>query len=299
MISPSDLEDWREARLVRVNSVLARALPEGELPAGRLLEAMRYGALGGGKRLRALLAYASAEATGADDALADHVAVAVELIHAYSLMHDDLPCMDDDALRRGRATAHVVFGDATAMLAGDAMQPLAFSVLANAPASAAGRIAAVAELARASGAHGMAGGQAIDLANVGCTMTEAALRQMHAMKTGAMFEAAVRMPALMVEAEDATLTALTEFARPLGLAFQVVDDVLDATADSTTLGKTAGKDAKDGKPTFVSLLGVEPARELAAQLTAQAVAALSPLEGAGRRCGRLRALAIAMGKRGH
>ena len=235
---------------------------------------MRYSALGGGKRLRALLAYASAEAIGATADLADHAAAAAEMIHAYSLIHDDLPCMDDDALRRGKPTSHVVFGEATAMLAGDALQPLAFAVLLGAPASASGIVAASHQLAEASGAYGMAGGQAIDLANVGLPMTQAALEEMHAMKTGAMFEAAVLLPALLAEEDEATLTALTAYAQKIGLTFQVVDDVLDATADSATLGKTAGKDAANDKPTFVSLMGIDAAKAYAHRLTTEAIAAL-------------------------
>ncbi|MCS6995869.1 MAG: polyprenyl synthetase family protein [Casimicrobiaceae bacterium] len=278
---------------------MAQHLPTGELPAGRLLEAMRYGALGGGKRLRALLAYASAEAVDCAIELADHAAVAVELIHAYSLIHDDLPCMDNDALRRGKPTAHIVFGEATAMLAGDAMQPLAFAVLAEMPARAEGRVAAIAELARASGALGMAGGQAIDLACVGQSLTLEALEAMHRLKTGAIFEAAVVLPALACEVEGSTLETLRAFARPLGLAFQVIDDVLDATADTATLGKTAGKDAKDDKPTFVSLLGVEEARAYAARLTEQCLEALEPLVATRPRAQRLATLARAMGARTH
>ncbi len=297
--SPSDFAAWCDAHRARVESALVRALPAGELFAGRLLEAMRYGALGGGKRLRALLAYASAEAVGASAEVADHAAVAVELIHAYSLIHDDLPCMDDDALRRGKPTNHVVFGEATAMLAGDAMQPLAFAALTAMPASAVGRIRAVAELAQASGAAGMAGGQAIDLANVGRAMTLDALTEMHRLKTGAMFEAAVVLPAIAIEAEASTIAALRAFAQPLGLAFQVIDDVLDATADTATLGKTAGKDAADDKPTFVSLLGIDGARAEAARLTDAAIAALAALSSAGRSVDRLAALARTMGARTH
>ena len=267
-------EQWAAAYRSRAEGALARWTPATELSSGRLCEAMRYSALGGGKRLRALLAYASAGAVGASDELADHAAAAVELIHAYSLIHDDMPCMDDDDMRRGKPTNHVVFGDATAMLAGDAMQPLAFAVLLGAPATAAGIVAASRKLADASGAFGMAGGQAIDLANVGRPMTLAALEEMHAMKTGAMFEAAVVMPALLVEADAATLAALTAYAQKIGLTFQVVDDVLDTTADSATLGKTAGKDAANDKPTFVSLMGIDAAKQYAQRLTAEAVAAL-------------------------
>ena len=267
-------EHWNRAHRSRAEAALARWTPAGELASGRLLEAMRYSGLGGGKRLRALLAYASAEAIGATADLADHAAAAVEMIHAYSLIHDDLPCMDDDALRRGKPTSHVVFGEATAMLAGDALQPLAFAVLLAAPASASGIVAASHQLAEASGAYGMAGGQAIDLANVGQPMTQNALEEMHAMKTGAMFEAAVLLPALLAEEDEATLGALTAYAQKIGLTFQVVDDVLDATADSETLGKTAGKDAANDKPTFVSLMGIDAAIAYAHRLTAQAINAL-------------------------
>ena len=273
-MSKTVFELWATAHRNRAEDALARWTPTGELTSGRLLEAMRYSGLGGGKRLRALLAYASAEAIGATADLADHAAAAVEMIHAYSLIHDDLPCMDDDALRRGKPTSHVVFGQATAMLAGDALQPLAFAVLLGAPASASGIVAASHQLAEASGAYGMAGGQAIDLANVGRPMTLEALQEMHAMKTGAMFEAAVVLPALLAEEDDATVDALTEYAEKVGLAFQVVDDVLDATADSATLGKTAGKDAANDKPTFVSLLGIDAAKAYAHQLTDEAIAAL-------------------------
>ena len=269
-----EFEYWSAAMRARTEAALTRWTPANELSSGRLCEAMRYSALGGGKRLRALLACASAEAVGAGEAIADHAAVAVELIHAYSLIHDDMPCMDDDDMRRGKPTNHVVFGDATAMLAGDAMQPLAFAVLLGAPASASGIVAASRKLAEASGAFGMAGGQAIDLANVGRPMTQAALEEMHAMKTGAMFVAAVVMPALLAESDAATVDALTAYAQKIGLTFQVVDDVLDATADSATLGKTAGKDAANDKPTFVSLMGIDAATQYAQRLTADAIAAL-------------------------
>ena len=267
-------ENWATTHRSRAEAALARWTPAGELSSGRLLEAMRYSGMGGGKRFRALLSYASAEAIGATTELADHAAAAVEMIHAYSLIHDDLPCMDDDGLRRGKPTSHVVFGEATAMLAGDALQPLAFAVLLGAPASASGIVAASHQLAEASGAYGMAGGQAIDLANVGRPMTLAALEEMHALKTGAMFEAAVLLPALLAEEDEATLTALSAYAQKIGLTFQVVDDVLDATADSATLGKTAGKDAANDKPTFVSLMGIDAAIAYAHRLTTEAINAL-------------------------
>ena len=273
-MSQAGFDLWATAHRARVEAALTRWTPASELSSGRLLEAMRYSATGGGKRLRALLTYASAEAIGASADLADHAAVAVEMIHTYSLIHDDMPCMDNDDVRRGKPTSHKVFGEATAMLAGDALQPLAFAVLLGAPATATGVVAATHELAEASGAYGMAGGQAIDLANVGLPMTLNALEEMHAMKTGAMFEAAVVIPALLAEEDEATLAALTIYAQKIGLTFQVVDDVLDATADSATLGKTAGKDAANDKPTFVSLMGIEAATRYAQRLTDEAIAVL-------------------------
>jgi farnesyl diphosphate synthase len=293
MVSMS-FEEWSAAHRTRTEVALTRLLPSDELPSGRMLEAMRYSALGGGKRLRALLSYAAAESLGTTAALADHCAAAIEMIHAYSLIHDDLPCMDDDGMRRGKPTNHVKFGQATAMLAGDALQPLAFRVLLDAPASAAGVVAASRMLADASGAFGMAGGQAIDLANVGNAMTQAALEEMHALKTGAMFKAAVVLPALLIEADDALIESLDRFASNIGLAFQVVDDVLDATADSETLGKTAGKDAQNDKPTFVSLMGIEAAQAYARALTRQAIAALGDTE---TKSQRLVDLAFAMAER--
>jgi farnesyl diphosphate synthase len=292
-----DFDAWASAHRARTEAALARFVPQGELSSGRIFESMRYSALGGGKRLRALLAYASAEAVGASAELADHAAVAVEMIHAYSLVHDDLPCMDDDALRRGKPTNHIVFGEATAMLAGDALQPLAFRVILDAPASAAGIVAASRELADASGALGMAGGQAIDLANVGKPMTQAALEEMHAMKTGAMFEAAVVLPALLFEVSIEKIEALEKFAASIGLAFQVVDDVLDATSDSVTLGKTAGKDAASDKPTFVSLMGIDAANAYARALTRTAIAALGAFDSDEKRTHRLIDVAFAMAER--
>jgi farnesyl diphosphate synthase len=290
-------EQWSAAHRARAEAALVNFLPRDELSSGRMLEAIRYSALGGGKRLRALLAYASAEAlvdAGATAQMADHAAVAVEMIHAYSLIHDDMPCMDDDAIRRGKPTNHVIFGEATAMLAGDALQPLAFRVLLDTPATAKGIVNASRVLADASGALGMAGGQAIDLANVGKPMTQIALEEMHAMKTGAMFEAAVLLPALLCEAKHEQIEALTKFAANIGLAFQVVDDVLDATADSETLGKTAGKDAASDKPTFVSLMGIDAAQAYARALTRRAIAALEQTE---TKSQRLVDLAFSMAER--
>lgn len=290
-------EAWAETHRARIERALTQFLPDAELSSGELLAAMRYSVLGGGKRLRALLTYAAAESVGANAAIADHAAAAVEMIHAYSLIHDDLPCMDDDAMRRGKPTNHVKFGEATAMLAGDALQPLAFRVILDAGAagaSASGVVEASRMLADASGAFGMAGGQAIDLANVGKPMSQAALEEMHALKTGAMFKAAVVLPALLIDATDERIEALDRFASNIGLAFQVVDDVLDATADSATLGKTAGKDAQNDKPTFVSLMGIESAQAYARALTRTAIAAIDSTD---PKCARLIEVAFSMAER--
>ncbi|WP_082007468.1 polyprenyl synthetase family protein [Tepidimonas taiwanensis] len=276
------MADWIGHRLAQMEAWLAARLP-ADAPGG-LAEAMRYAVLDGGKRLRPLLVLAAweavADAEPSPEAPVWWAAGAVELIHAYSLVHDDLPCMDDDVLRRGKPTAHVRFGEALALLAGDALQALAFEWLVT-PAWAqrepALAVALARELALAAGAGGMAGGQAIDLAVVGQRMDQPALEDMHRRKTGALLLASVRMGALSAGADAATLAALDRYGRALGLAFQVIDDVLDATADSITLGKTAGKDALADKPTFVSLLGVESARVYAERLLAEALAALAGL----------------------
>jgi len=238
--------------------------------------------------MRPLLSYASGELTGADPDAVDASAAAVELIHAYSLIHDDLPCMDDDTLRRGKPTCHVAFGEAMALLAGDALQALAFSVLAeDLHADHGGEACAL--LADAAGMRGMAGGQAIDLASVGHKLTREQLETMHRMKTGALLRASVRMGALAGETPSADMmAALDAYAAAVGLAFQVVDDILDVTTDSATLGKTAGKDAANDKPTYVSILGLDASRDLAAQLRADAHAALKPF---GARAQRLAELA--------
>lgn len=284
-MSPEQLQSWSADALARVESALAEWVP-ASAPAG-LGEAMRYGVLDGGKRLRALLVQAAAEAAGAMATEAGReaalrAACAVELIHAYSLVHDDMPCMDNDVLRRGKATVHVAFGEAQAMLAGDAMQALAFEVLTPDVGEGAGvsptlQSRLVRILARASGQAGMAGGQAIDLASVGRALDEATLRDMHRRKTGALLRASVQMGAACAElqADSVAWQALTEYGHAMGLAFQIVDDVLDATQPSDTLGKTAGKDADANKPTYVSLLGLEGARTEAADLLAQSLAALA------------------------
>ena len=271
-------EAWSASQLARIEVALEQCL-EVQAPA-RLLDAMRYAVLGGGKRLRPLLVLASAAAVGAlQSEAAIRAACAVELIHAYSLVHDDMPCMDNDVLRRGLPTVHVKFGQAVAMLAGDALQTLAFEVLAPThdecvPWRTQAQLAGL--LARAAGASGMAGGQAIDLLNVGLMLDEGQLRQMHQCKTGALLSCCVAMGVSCADelVDDGAKGCLMTYAHSLGLAFQVVDDILDATADSTVIGKTAGKDANDGKPTYVSVLGLDVARQRVQDLYEQANAAL-------------------------
>ncbi|SDN93878.1 farnesyl-diphosphate synthase [Halomonas shengliensis] len=266
-----------------------------EAPAPRLEAAMRHGVLVGGKRLRPLLVYAAGRALGADDAHLDAPAVAIELIHAYSLVHDDLPAMDDDDLRRGQPTVHRAYDEATAILAGDALQSLAFEVIA---ASAHPRLAAmIVTLAEAAGRDGMVAGQALDLAAVGGHPDVEALATMHAHKTGALIRAAVRLGGLAAVAEeDPRLAALEAYARAIGLAFQIHDDVLDVIGDTATLGKASGADAARDKPTYPSLLGLAGARQRAAGLVEEAVAALAPLGEAGQ---PLAALARYMIERDH
>ncbi len=277
---------WSRERAQRVESALEGALPAaGESPQS-LHAAMRYAALGGGKRVRALLAYASGELAGADAGLVDHAAVAVELIHAYSLVHDDLPCMDDDVLRRGKPTCHVAYGEAVALLAGDALQTLAFEVLAKAPLSQAQ--AQIAMLAEAAGSHGMAGGQALDLAHVGDALSLNELERMHALKTGALIHAAVRLGAACGRTLDqAQSDALDRYAAAVGLGFQIVDDVLDVEGTARSLGKTAGKDAAQGKATYVSLLGLDAAKVRVAELRNEAHTALLAFGAGARRLNEL------------
>jgi len=277
--------DWARERQQRIEGVLERALPGEDAVAGRLAAAMRYATLGGGKRVRPLLVYAAAEATGGSLECADPRAAAVELIHAYSLVHDDLPCMDDDSLRRGKATCHVAFDEATALLAGDALQSLAFSVLAAAAPDAA---AACATLADAAGCLGMAGGQQLDLDATGGALDADSIAQLHAMKTGALIRAAVRLGAQGGAANAGDTASLERYAVATGLAFQVVDDVLDVEGSSASLGKTAGKDFAQHKPTFVTLHGVDGARREAERLRREAHAALAPF---GPRATRLSELA--------
>jgi farnesyl diphosphate synthase len=285
-------DDWMSTVQAGAESDLSAFLPAATTVPAKLHEAMRYALLGGGKRVRPLLVYAAGALFDADVATLSRAAAAVEMIHAYSLVHDDMPCMDDDALRRGKPTVHIAYDEATALLVGDALQSQAFVVLAEAGAGAvpaARQMAMVRLLARASGSAGMCGGQAIDLDSVGVSLTLAQLEQMHQLKTGALLRAAVMLGALAgKDLNDAETAALDTYARAIGLAFQVVDDVLDATADSATLGKTAGKDAADNKPTYVSILGLEPSRALAQTLRLDAHAALAPF---GDKALRLRELA--------
>ncbi|NYG33441.1 polyprenyl synthetase family protein [Sphaerotilus montanus] len=275
----SAFDAWMRAQLEAVEAALCVHV-RADAPAGLGL-AMRYGVLDGGKRLRPLLVLAAAQAVDGHAEAAVRAACAVELIHAYSLIHDDMPCMDNDVLRRGKPTVHVQFGEARAMLAGDAMQALAFEVLTPPPAAAGDVVPDALQarlcrlLARASGVEGMAGGQAIDLASVGKPLTETELLDMHGRKTGALLQNSVLMGAACGQPSAATWDALSEFGAALGVAFQVVDDILDMTQNSEVLGKTAGKDADQNKPTYVSLLGLDGARERAATLHARALSALS------------------------
>lgn len=288
-LTPAELDQWSNQRLSAVEEALSLWISP-DAPAG-LGQAMRYAVLDGGKRLRPMLVLAAREAVGNGikdetfDAAAMRAACAVELIHAYSLVHDDMPCMDNDVLRRGKPTVHVQFGEAQALLAGDALQALAFELLtpdskSNAltgaqksiPDDVQARLCRL--LAKAAGFNGMAGGQAIDLASVGQALNEYQLREMHHLKTGALLEASVMMGAACGHTNAQVWNCLQRYGRAIGLAFQVVDDILDVTADSVTLGKTAGKDAANDKPTYVSLLGLNGAQEYAEQLLHEALKAL-------------------------
>ena len=270
-----DFEAWTLHEQERVEAALEAWVP-ADAPAG-LGVTMRYGVLDGGKRLRPLLVLAAAEAVHGHGEAALRAAVAVELIHAYSLVHDDMPCMDNDVLRRGKPTVHVQYGQAQAMLVGDAMQALAFEVLTPkgdaVPTALQARLCAL--LARSAGHAGMAGGQAIDLTSIGVALDEARLRDMHRRKTGALLQASVLMGAACGRTDARAWQALTDYGAAIGLAFQVVDDILDVTQESVTLGKTAGKDEHHNKPTYVSLLGLDAAQRHALELRDQAHAALA------------------------
>lgn len=283
-----NFSDWSKLYQTRIEEVLDEVLPQAETTPQKLHSAMRYSVLGGGKRVRALLCYAAAELCATSTPLADAAAAAVELIHAYSLVHDDMPCMDNDDLRRGKPSCHKQYDDATALLVGDALQSLAFDVLStpelsNKPSQ---QISMLNLLAQASGSRGMAGGQAIDLDSVGITLEIQALEGMHQLKTGALIQAAALLGAAGGNLEQ--MSAVQTYAENIGLAFQVVDDILDTEADTATLGKTAGKDADCNKPTYVSILGLAAAKQFAESLYQNAVAALEPF---GDKAQRLRELA--------
>jgi len=283
----ADFAAWMGTIQARVEAALQRSLPGPQHVPARLHEAMRYATLEGGKRVRPLLTFAAGEWAGADPARLDSAACAVEMIHAYSLVHDDLPCMDDDVLRRGKPTVHVEYDEATAMLVGDALQAQAFQLLSEPGLTDDPQLQLemVKTLALASGSRGMAGGQAIDLAATGKQMSQTELEFMHVRKTGALISAAVKMGALCA---GPCPPALEQYGHRIGLAFQVVDDVLDAEASTATLGKTAGKDSAQGKPTYVSAMGATRAKAFAEELRQGAQEALAPL---GARALRLRQLA--------
>ena len=287
----SDFGSWKGAIQARIEAALTRLLPAPEIVPQRLHQAMRYAVLGGGKRVRALLAFAAGDLALADPARVEIVACAVECVHAYSLVHDDLPCMDDDVLRRGKPSCHVEYDEATALLAGDSLQAFAFQILsehrlADDPAT---QVQMLRTLAAACGSRGMAGGQAIDLDSIGKSLTQPELEHMHIHKTGALIRASVALGARCGQALSAQeLERLERYSKFIGLAFQVVDDILDCEATTATLGKTSGKDAAANKPTYVSVLGAAQARSLAQELRAQAEEAIS---GFGARAGRLAALA--------
>ena len=291
MITPDSFQTWSSAHQTRFEEVLRRLLPQPDMSPQRLHAAMRYAVLDGGKRVRPLLAFAAGELANAEIARVNIAAAAVEMIHAYSLVHDDMPCMDNDVLRRGKPTCHVEYDEATALLVGDSLQSLAFQLLAEHPLNddSSRQLQMVKLLAAASGSRGMAGGQAIDLDSVGKQLSVPELEFMHIHKTGALIRAAVLLGVQCGEAlDEAQLKRLDHFGKCVGLAFQVVDDVLDSEADTATLGKTAGKDAEQDKPTYVTLLGVQAAKKMAAELHRDALDALS---GFGEEARRLRELA--------
>jgi farnesyl diphosphate synthase len=275
MTAAFQFQEWLSNHSERVESALDALLDSAQTTPNRLHEAMRYAAQGGGKRIRPLLVYAAGSLGDAKVQALDAAAVAIECIHAYSLVHDDLPCMDDDDLRRGRPTVHKAFDEATALLVGDALQTRAFEILANAQCEVDVRLLMISSLAVASGSRGMAGGQAIDLESVGKKLDLAGLKQMHAMKTGALLSCAVELGGIAAHLNPAQMAQLHQYSTALGLAFQIVDDVLDATADSQTLGKTAGKDAAANKPTYVTLMGLDYAQQQAKELQETAISSLA------------------------
>jgi farnesyl diphosphate synthase len=274
----ADFQDWAREVATDMERTLAALLPDPSLPPTRLHMAMRYSTLNGGKRVRPMLALAAGLVTDAAPERVKVVSAAVEFIHAYSLIHDDLPCMDDDVLRRGRPTCHIEFDEATALLAGDALQALAFEIVSThkLASSADRQIEMIQLFSRACGSHGMAGGQAIDLASVGKPMTLPELEFMHILKTGALIRASVHLGALCGNPlPPAEMDALDRYAKVVGLAFQVVDDILDCESNTEKLGKTAGKDQDANKPTYVSLMGLKPAKQFADELLQDAHTAVS------------------------
>jgi len=300
-----DFNQWASVSRLSVERCLTEELnavkPGVAGASGRgdtvLFEAMGYGLLGGGKRIRALLAMATGQAAGADPELCLRVGASLECIHAFSLVHDDMPCMDDDELRRGQPTVHVKYGEAQALLVGDALQTLGFEILARSHAPAERIVRLTVALAQATGLRGMAGGQAVDIHAVGQSMSQPELEAMHALKTGALIQASVEMGVLCGAATQAEAMALSRFAGFIGLAFQVADDVLDVTATAETLGKTPGKDAAANKPTFVGLLGLKGAQDYARGLHEQAIQSLHPF--GDDRAAMLRMLASTLVQRTH
>lgn len=286
----SELKQWQSQAQAQTEQILERVLPKENRVPATLHQAMRYSTLDGGKRLRPLLVLAAAQLGNRVQAACEAAMAAVECIHVYSLVHDDMPAMDNDSLRRGKPTCHIEFGEANALLVGDALQTLAFDVLAQpTDLPAARQLRMVQVLAQASGSVGMAGGQAIDLAHVGLMMVQEDLEHMHSLKTGALIRAAVQLGGLTCpDLSDDDLQNLDNYAKKLGLAFQVIDDVLDCEADTATLGKTAGKDQDANKPTYVKLLGLGEARAYAEKLIGEAIASLANFD---HRADRLRALA--------
>lgn len=289
-MTANDFTHWQTQAAADTEAILTRLLPDSGQEPQPLHQAMRYAALDGGKRLRPLLVLATAQLGDSIDAAREAAIAAVECIHVYSLVHDDLPAMDNDSLRRGKPTCHIAFGEAAALLAGDALQTQAFDILSRpTDLPAARQLRMVQVLARSSGSLGMAGGQAIDLAHVGRHLNQAQLEQMHGLKTGVLIRAAVQLGGLSCpDLDDEALLQLDAYAAALGLAFQVIDDVLDCEADTATLGKTAGKDAEADKPTYVKLMGLAAARRYAEQLVDEALAQLDTFD---RRADRLRQLA--------
>jgi len=295
MTAVYQFQEWLQNHSARTETALDCLLDSAHTIPARLHEAIRYAAQGGGKRIRPLLVYAAGSLGDAQAGVLDAAACAIECIHAYSLVHDDLPCMDDDDLRRGLPTVHKAFDEATALLVGDALQTRAFEILAHAPCDADTRLRMISALAAASGSRGMAGGQAIDLESVGKKLDLAGLKQMHALKTGALLSCAVELGGIAAHLDRSQMTHLQNYSAALGLAFQIVDDVLDATADSQTLGKTAGKDAANAKPTYVTLMGLDYAQKQAQELQ---LVALASLDNFGSKAQALKDLALLVVNRG-